>query len=197
MRARGKPRARFYIAAMKLVAILACLAWAVSAAQTPPATPAAPTPPSLDALAYRGFVLASPLAAFTVRARALAAADSTPLLCNTSRRTAQLMECGVQTFDPADSAHYYVAAYVLEGTVAFLSFGDSGTTALVDRAQQDLKAHFGRPRASRAGMWEWRSGRQVARLTWRGRGGARWIYVALWDERLLDRIQPYVPRRTH
>lgn len=152
---------------------------------------------SPDPLTYRGFALAAPYRAFTDRARALAASDSTPLLCNTSRRTAQLMECGVQTLDPTDSAHYYVAAYVLEGTVAFLSFGDSGTTALVDRAQKDLEAHFGRPRASRAGMWEWRSGAQVARLTWRGRGTARWIYIALWDERLLNRIQPYVPRRAH
>jgi len=181
---------------MRLVPILACLTWSVSAGQTPPTSAAAPASPSPDPLAYRGFVLAAPLDSFTVRARALAAADSAPLLCNTSRRTAQLMECGVQTFDPADSARYYVAAYVLEGKVAFLSFGDSGTTTLVDHAQQDLEAHFGRPRASRAGMWEWRSGRQVARLTWRGRGGARWIYIALWDERLLDRIQPYVPRRT-
>lgn len=153
--------------------------------------------PPADALTYRGFALAAPYGAFTDRARALAASDSAQLLCNTSRRTAQLMECGVQTFDPTDGAHYYVAAYLLEGRVAFLSFGDSGTTVLVDRAQHDLEAHFGRPRASRAGMWEWRSGAQVARLTWRGRGGARWIYIALWDEPLMDRIQRYVPRRTH
>jgi hypothetical protein len=182
---------------MRLVPLLACLTWGVSAAQTPATSPAAPATPSPDPLAYRGFVLAAPLGTFTARARALAASDSTPLLCNTSRRTAQLMECGVLTFDPADSTRFYVAAYVLEGKVAFLSFGDSGTTAVVDRAQRDLEAHFGRPRASRAGMWEWRSGRQVARLTWRGRGGARWIYIALWDEPLMDRIQRYVPRRTH
>jgi hypothetical protein len=107
------------------------------------------------------------------------------------------MECAVQTFDPADSARFYVAAFVLEGKVAFLSFGDSGTNAIVDRAQQDMKTHFGRPSASRAGMWEWRSGRQVARLTWRGRGTARWIYISLRDEPLMDRIASYVPRRTH
>ena len=181
---------------MRLAPILACLTWGVSAAAQTPATIPAPARSS-DPLSYRGFVLAAPYATFTERARVLMASDSTPLLCNTSRRTAQLMECGVQTFDPSDSAHYYVAAYVLEGKVAFLSFGDSGTTGLVDRAQHDLEAHFGRPRASRAGMWEWRSGPQVARLTWRGRGGARWIYIALWDERLLDRIQRYVPGRPH
>ncbi len=162
-------------------------------AQTPAAAPA----PAPDPLSYRGFALAASYGTFTDRARTVTASDSTPLLCNTSRRTAQLMECGVQTFDPTDSARFYVAAYVLEGKIAFLSFGDSGTTALVDRAQHDLEVHFGRPRASRAGMWEWRSGRQVARLTWRGRGGARWIYIALWDEPLMDRISSYVPRRTH
>lgn len=181
---------------MRLAAILACLTWATSAAAQTPASSTGPAPAS-DPLTYHGFVLAAPYAAFTDRARVLAASDSAPLLCNTSRRTAQLMECGVQTFDPTDSAHFYVAAYVLEGKVAFLSFGDSGTSGLVDRAQQDMEAHFGRPRVSRVGMWEWRSRRQVARLTWRGRGGARWIYIALWDEPLMDRIQRYVPRRPH
>lgn len=177
---------------MRWTPLVTSLLWSARlVAQTPAA---APLP---AALSFRGFALATPYGAFTERARSVAASDSTPLLCNTSRRTAQLMECGVQTFDPADSARFYVAAYVLEGKVAFLSFGDSGTTTLVDRAQRDMEAHFGRPRASRAGMWEWRSGRQVARLTWRGRGGARWIYIALWDEPLMDRIQRYVPPRPH
>lgn len=177
---------------MRLVRLCCVVLWSLPlVAQTPTAAPA---PASLS---YRGFALAAPYGAFTTRARAVTASDSTPLLCNTSRRTAQLMECGVQTFDPADSTRFYVAAYVLEGKVAFLSFGDSGTTTIVARAQRDLESHFGRPRASRTGMWEWRSGRQVARLTWRGRGSARWIYIALWDERLLDRIQRYVPGRTH
>jgi hypothetical protein len=183
---------------MRLVPVLAGLLWGVPvAAQTPTSTPAPAAAQSPGPLTYRGFVLAAPYRAFTEHARVLEASDSARLLCNTSRRTAQLMECGVQTLDPTDSAHFYVAAYVLEGKVAFLSFGDSGTSALVGRAQRDMEAHFGRPRASRAGMWEWRSGRQVARLTWRGRGSARWIYIALWDEPLMDRIQRYVPRRTH
>ena len=161
-------------------------------AQTPAAAPA----PSPDPLSYRGFALVAPYGTFTERARTVTASDSTPLLCNTSRRTAQLMECGVQTLDPADSARFYVAAYVLEGKVAFLSFGDSGTTALVDRAQRDLETHFGRPRASRAGMWEWRSARQHVRLTWRGRGTARWIYISLWDDKVMERIATYARRRT-
>lgn len=180
---------------MRLAPILASLLWSAPLlAQT---SAVAPAPPAPDSLSYRGFTLASPYGAFIQRARVMTASDSSPLYCNTSRRTAQLMECAVQTFDPADSARFYVAAFVLEGKVAFLSFGDSGTNAIVDRAQKDMKTHFGRPSASRAGMWEWRSGRQVARLTWRGRGTARWIYISLRDEPLMDRIASYVPRRTH
>jgi hypothetical protein len=146
-------------------------------------------------LNYRGFVLAAPYAEFSALARQRIEPVATPLVCNTSRRTAQLMECGAPIRDPADSARFYLAAYVLEGRVAFLSFGDSGTAPLVERLQRDLEGRFGRPHASRAGMWEWRVGRQVARLTWRGRGAARWIYVALWDEPLMNRIARYVPRR--
>jgi hypothetical protein len=146
-------------------------------------------------LAYRGFVLAAPYGEFSARARLFADAPATPLVCNTSRRTAQLMECGAPIRDPSDSARFYLAAYVLEGQVAFLSFGDSGTAPLVERLQRDLEGRFGRPHASRAGMWEWRSGPEVVRLTWRGRGPVRWVYVALWDEPLMNRIAGYIPRR--
>lgn len=183
-RARGKPRARFYIWAMRLAILAGLLGVPLSGQSNGPMT-------------YHGFALAVPYGAFAARAEALTASDSAPLLCNTSRRTAQLMECGVQTFDPTDHSRFYVAAYVLEGKVAYLSFGDSGTSELVARAQRDVQKHFGRPGpSSRAGMWEWRSGTQVARLTWRGRGGARWIFISLRDDALLDRIAHYVPRRT-
>lgn len=158
---------------------------------------AAPVPP-FAALSYRGFALAAPYAEFLSRARALAVSGAAGIavVCNTSRRTAQLMECGVPIRDPADSAEVYLAAYVLEGIVAFLSFGDSGSTPLVTAAQQDLVARFGPPRGSRAGMWEWRSARQHVRLTWRGHGTARWIYIALWDDGVMDRIATYARRRT-
>ena len=153
----------------------------------------APEPP--PPLGYRGFTLATPYAEFSARARTLKDSAAAALLCNTSRRTAQLMECGVPILDPADSADFYLAAYLLEGRVAFLSFGDSGSAPLVERLQQDLRGRFGKPTAARAGMWEWRSGREVARLTWRGRGPARWVYVALWDEPLMNRIAGYLPKQ--
>lgn len=172
------------------------------AAQVPPAPSA--TPPVSDttrvgatdtAFAYRGFALAAPYADFTLRARALAVPGTAPLVCNTSRRTAQLMECGELIRDPADSAEFYLAAYILEGQVAYLSFGDSGGAPLVERVQRDLSGRFGRPHASRTGMWEWREGREFVRLTWRGRGRARWIYISLWDDGLMERISSYVQRR--
>lgn len=153
----------------------------------------APLPPS--PLAYRGFALAAPYAEFSAHARSLTDSSSAALICNTSRQTAQLMECGVPILDPADGADFYLAAYVLEGQVAFLSFGDSGSAPLVEQLQRDLEGRFGKPHASRRGMWEWRSGGEVARLTWRGRGPARWVYVAMWDEPLMNRIARYVPRR--
>jgi hypothetical protein len=172
------------------------------AAQVPSsASPAPPVPDTTregaaeSALAYRGFSLAAPYAEFTLQARALVAPGAAPLVCNTSRRTAQLMECGELIRDPADSAQFYLAAYVLEGQVAFLSFGDSGGAPLVERAQRDLTGRFGRPHASRTGMWEWRVGREFVRLSWRGRGPARWIYISLWDDGLMERISSYVRRR--
>ncbi len=150
------------------------------------------------AMSYRGFALAAPYADFLARARALALPGSpgraATIVCNTSRRTAQLMECGVPIRDPADSAELYLAAYVLEGQVAFLSFGDSGTDRLVTATQQDLVARFGPPRGARVGMWEWNSAREHVRLTWRGRGPARWIYIALWDGGVMDRIGKYARR---
>jgi len=173
------------------------------AAQVPPST-SPPSPPVSDTtregnavakLAYHGFSLAAPYAEFTLRARALGVPGTAPLVCNTSRRTAQLMECGELIRDPADSAEFYLAAYVLEGQVAYLSFGDSGGAALVERVQRDLSGRFGRPHASRTGMWEWRAGREFVRLTWRGRGTARWIYISLWDDGLMERIASYVRRR--
>jgi hypothetical protein len=187
---------------MRFALLLILILPSLVAAQVPPS--ASPSPPvsvttgegnAEGEFAYRGFSLAAPYAEFTLRARALAAPGTAPLVCNTSRRTAQLMECGELIRDPADSAEFYLAAYVLEGQVAFLSFGDSGGAPLVERVQRDLSSRFGRPHASRAGMWEWRAGREFVRLTWRGRGPARWIYISLWDDGLMERIAGYVRRR--
>lgn len=146
-------------------------------------------PSSAGAPSYRGFAPGASYRDFADRARRLARRDA--LVCNTSRRTAQLMECGVLIRDPADSATLYLSAYVLEGRVAMLSFGDSGTVRVVDRMKRDLAARYGRPRQTGIGTWEWTFGRQVVRLNWRGRGTARWVYVVLEDRDVLDRISQY------
>jgi hypothetical protein len=150
--------------------------------------------------AYRGFAPGVPYREFAERARALAERDV--LVCNTSHRTAQLMECGVAIRDPGDGARFYLSAFVLEGRIAMVAlydsagFGDGRGAALVERSQRDLVRRFGRPRRvgqARSG-WEWRYGRQVVRLSWRARGPARWVSITLTDTDVMDRIARYATR---
>lgn len=143
--------------------------------------------------AYRGFAPAVSYREFAERARAIARRE--PLTCNTSRRTAQLMECGVVIRDPSDSVSFYLSAYILEGRVALLSFGDSGSAGLVERMQAELTRRFGAPKVTGASTWEWAAGRQVARFNWRGRGARRWIFLEMRDGAILDSIAKYLPRK--
>ena len=154
-----------------------------------PVVLAAQAPP-----AYRGFTPGMAYRDFATRAQLLARRDT--LRCNTSKKTAQLMECGVQIRDPSDTTNFYLSAYVIEGKVAMLSFGDSGGVRLVKRSQRDLLRRWGPAHATGVGTWEWKNGRRVARLNWRGRGGARWIYINLADNDLMDGISRYVKTTT-
>jgi len=147
---------------------------------------AAPNP-----FAYRGFTPGMDYRAFADRAHTLS--DNDVMRCNTAATSAQRMECGVLIRDPADNARFYLSAYVLEGKIMMLSFGDSGDSRLVSRTQQDLARRFGAASTKRQSSWEWKNGQRVARLTWRGRGAARWIYVSLTDQEVLDGIVKYVP----
>jgi hypothetical protein len=142
---------------------------------------------------YRGFAPAASYRDFAARARVVARRD--PLICNTSRRTAQLMECGVVIRDPTDSASFYLSAFILEGRVALLSFGDSGNALLVERMQLELQSRYGPPKVTGTGTWEWSVGRQVARFNWRGRGTKRWVYLELRDGAILDSISKYLPHK--
>ena len=160
--------------------LLALLVPAALAAQ-------AKTPP-----VYRGFSPGMAYRDFAERARALSARDT--LRCSTSANTAQLMECGVRIRDAADGARFYLSAYVIEGKIAMVSLGDSGDARLVDSAKRDLVRRFGPARATGAGTWQWETGRRVARLSWRGKGPARWIYINLTDYDLMDGIARYVRR---
>jgi hypothetical protein len=142
-------------------------------------------------LAYRGFSTGMSYRAFAERARGLSSRDAQR--CNTSDNTAKLMECGVMIRDPTDNARFYLSAYVIDGTVAMISFGDSGDARLLARTRQDLERHFGPPR-SRPTSLEWKDGRRVVAFTWRGRRSARWFYINLRDDGLLQGTAPYVKR---
>jgi len=178
-----------------LLLIVSLAAAPAVAGQSPAAAPVPAPSPS-----YRGFAPGATYHDFAVRAGALAVRD--PLICNTSKRTAQLMECGVIIRDPADSARFYVSAYVLEGKVAMVAlydsagFGDTRGPALVARAQRDLQRALGPGRPIRRGTWEWRypAGR-VVRLAWRSRGAARWISITLTDQQVMSGIRKYLPVR--
>jgi hypothetical protein len=162
----------------------------VAAGQVP-----APTDPSpVRALSYRGFVVGASYRDFAQRARALQRSVRAPLVCNTSRRTAQLMECRVLIRDTtrADSAAFELSAHFIDGRAGFLSFGDSGGPALVERLQQELRGDLGAPTSEGRGTWEWGDHRRFLRLNWRGRGDARWVYLTLTDLDVLDQVRRYV-----
>jgi len=168
---------------------------AILVGQTPPPSPsprAAAPRVALVSASYRGFTPGRPYQEFAARARSLALRDT--LRCNTSRNTAQLMECGVMIRDPQDSARFYLSAYVLEGKIAMVSFTDSGGPRLVAWARRDLSARLGPSHRRERSMLEWSSGRRVVRLNWRGRGNARWISITLRDDDVMDGIARYVRR---
>jgi len=151
-----------------------------------------PTPP-----AYRGFTPGISYRAFVERARALA--DSDVLRCQTSRGTAQVMECGVVIRDPTDGARFYLSAHFTEGNAGMVAlfdsagFGDKRGVPLLARTKRDLQRVFGRPRPIGKGGWEWLFGHKVVRFNWRGRGSARWVSITLTDNDVMDRISRYKP----
>src|SRR5262249_38513736 len=125
---------------------------------------------STGLLPYRGFHPGVSSAEFTTRARSITKEGATPLLCNTSTRTAQVMECGVIIRDPDDGAEFYLSGHFIDGRADVVSFGDSGTTDLVVRMQRELRARYGAPHPVGTASWQWRQGAQFIRLTWRARG---------------------------
>ncbi len=178
--------------ALLLVAIFP----ATGVTQTPPG----PAPPPLAPPVYRGFTPGISYRAFVERARTLA--DSDVVRCQTSPRTAQVMECGVMIRGPKDASRFYLSAHFIEGNadvVAFYDsagFGDKRGVPLVDRTKQELTRLFGRPRPIGKSGWEWRYGRRSVRFNWRGRGTARWVSITLMDKDVMDRIARYAKAAT-
>lgn len=159
-----------------------------------PTAPGASASATPELLPYRGFHAGVTAADFEMRARKLTRAGATPLLCNTSTRTAQVMECGVIIHDPDDGAEFYLSGHFIDGKADVVSFGDSGTTALVLKVQRELRARYGAPHPVGTAAWEWRQGHQFVRLTWRARGPRRWIFIQLTDTDVMRGIGHYVPR---
>jgi len=160
-----------------------------------PQTPSNPARPPVVAPAYRGFTPGISYREFLERARTLA--DSDVVRCQTSQRTAQVMECGVVIRGPNDAARFYLSAHFIEGNadvVAFYDsagFGNKRGVPLVDRTKKELTRLFGRPRPIGKSGWEWRYGRRAVRFNWRGRGTARWVSITLMDKDVMDRIARY------
>jgi hypothetical protein len=144
---------------------------------------------------YRGFMPGISYRAFVERARTLA--DRDVLHCETSRSTAQVMECGVVIRGPGTAPRCYLSASFVEGnahTVAFFDsagFGDKRGVPLVERTKRELTGLFGHPRVAKKGAWEWRYGRRLVRFNWRGRDTARWVSIMLLDLDVMDRIARY------
>jgi hypothetical protein len=174
----------------------ACLALAVISAGAGAQSPTSPQTPRPPQPMYRGFMPGISYRAFVERARVLA--DSDVLRCQTSPRTAQIMECGVVIKDPKDAARFYLSAHFIDGdadVVAFYDsagFGDKRGIPLVDRTKRELTRLFGKPRPIGKSGWEWPYGRRAVRLSWRGRGSARWVSITLMDRDVMDRISRYV-----
>ena len=159
-------------------------------------TPTVPARPIAAGPVYRGFTPGISYRAFVERARTLA--DSDVVRCQTSPRTAQVMECGVVIRGPNDASRFYLSAHFVDGNadvVAFFDsagFSDKRGVPLVDRTKKELTSLFGRPRSIGKSGWEWRYGRRTVRFNWRGRGTARWVSITLMDRDVMDRISAYV-----
>jgi len=192
LRARSRFRPVYWVMrSIRTALVLFAISPASGVTQTPPG----PAGHALATPAYRGFTPGISYRAFVERARTLA--DSDVVRCQTSPRTAQVMECGVVIRGPNDASRFYLSAHFIEGNadvVAFYDsagFGDKRGVPLVDRTKKELARLFGRPRPIGKSGWEWRYGRRAVRLNWRGRGTARWVSITLMDKDVMDRISRY------
>jgi hypothetical protein len=157
--------------------------------QVPRAVPAPLTRP----FAYRGFTPGMAYRDFASQARAIAQTNRDILACQTMKRSAQVMDCGVRVRDPVDSARFYLSANVIEGRASVISLMDSGNVALLRRTQDDLRKRLGAPQRRERSMWEWSRGRRFIRLNWRGARDWRVVSITLNDRDVMDQIARYRP----
>src|SRR2546428_8365883 len=107
------------------------------------------------------------------------------------------MECGVVIRDPSDVARFYLSGHFVEGNADVVAlydsagFSDARGVALVNRTKKDLTRVFGRPRPIGKSGWEWRYGRKLVRVNWRGPGAGRWGFLTPVDPDGVGRNRPY------
>jgi hypothetical protein len=159
-----------------------------------PRTPPPPPPPLTRPFAYRGFTPGMAYRDFASQARAIAQTNRDILACQTMKRSAQVMDCGVRVRDPVDSARFYLSANVIEGRASVISLMDSGNVALLRRTQDDLRKRLGAPQRRERSMWEWSRGRRFIRLNWRGARDWRVVSITLNDRDVMDQIARYRPK---
>src|SRR2546428_10729220 len=193
IRARSRFRPVYWVMrSIRAAFFLTAMLPATGVTQTPPG----PARPTLSAPVYRGFTPGISYRAFVERARTLA--DSDVVRCQTSPRTAQVMECGVVIRGPNDASRFYLSAHFIEGNadmVAFYDsagFGDKRGVPLVDRTKKELTRLFGRPRPIGKSGSEWRYGRRAVRFNWRGRGPARLGAITLIVHDVVDLVSTIV-----
>src|SRR3989442_7576326 len=175
LRARSRCRPVYWVMrSIRTALVLFAISPASAVTQTPPGTAG----PALATPAYRGFAPGISYRAFVERARTLA--DSDVVRCQTSPRTAQVMECGVVIRGPHDASRFYLSAHFIEGNadvVAFYDsagFGDKRGVPLVDRTKKELARPFRRPRPIGKSGWEGRYSRRAGGLHPGGRGAPPW-----------------------
>src|SRR2546429_4127411 len=175
LRARSRFRPVYWVMrSIRTALVLFAISPASGVTQTPPG----PAGHALATPAYRGFTPGISYRAFVERARTLA--DSDVVRCQTSPRTAQVMECGVVIRGPSDAARFYLSAHFVEGNadvVAFYDsagFGDKRGVPLVDRTKKELTRPFGRPHPIGKSGWGGRYGRGAPRVDPGGRGAGPW-----------------------
>lgn len=141
-------------------------------------------------LTYNGLEPGLQLTAFLERSDTLVPREA--VLCQTSPRTAAIMECGAElTRD--DGRQLYLAIQVIGGTVSMVSLTDGGREGTAAYWQEHLRAEFGQGTATRRNMIQWVRGDTVARLTWRGRGDGERVSLTITHDPTMARITEYLP----
>lgn len=150
----------------------------------------APPAVAQSGLDYLGLEPGVQLAAFLEQLGTVASRDA--VVCQTSPRTAHIMECGVPISDPAGH-NVYLSLHSIGGTVAMVAVTDEGGARLIEAWRDRLRAQFGDGTATRRHMVQWVHGDTVARLTWRGTAERQRVSLTIAHDPTIAKINDYLP----